>query len=411
MTSRERVSLALQHKEADRVAIHDSPWGTTVARWHKEGLPEGQSPAGYFGFEFSGVGCNNSLQLPTKVIEDTDEYTISTTPDGATRRNWKGKTSTPELIDFSITTREDWEEHKPRMVMNESRVDWENQLKANRAACEAGYFCTMNFGPGFTKICNLVGPERTLIAMIEEPNWVKDMFLTDAQLCADIAEEMMGHGCEFHAGWIFDDLGFKHKGFFSTAIGHQRRFAAQHLKAREILLAGEIGELRFAWISSPPPLIGWGTHVADLARYYLGDVEFVMGQIDGGEGRTAGYLQFTSGLRALFETESGQHRLHLFGEDGEIEVRVDGGLRVKAKGSADWTTPELEGTHPFRDEVNELVSAIEEDREHLNNGREGRAALEVLMAILESSRSRKLVTLPLEVKENPLQLMKEAGEL
>ncbi len=195
------------------------------------------------------------------------------------------------------------------------------------------------------------------------------------------------------------------------AIGHQRRFAAQHLKAREILLSGEIGELRFAWISSPPPLIGWGTHVADLARYYLGDVEFVMGQIDGGEGKTAGYLKFTNGLRALFETESGQHRLHLFGEDGEIEVMVDGGLRVKAKGSAEWTNPELKNAHPFRDEMDELVAAIEEDREHLNNGREGRAALEVLMAVLESSRSRKLVALPLEVKENPLQLMKEAGEL
>ena len=195
------------------------------------------------------------------------------------------------------------------------------------------------------------------------------------------------------------------------AIGHQRRFAAQHLKARQLLKAGEIGELRFAWISSPPPLIGWGTHVADLARYYLGDVEFVMGQIDGGESKTAGYLKFTNGLRALFETESGQHRLHFFGEDGEIEVMVDGGLRVKAKGSSAWTQPELTGTHPFRDEINELVAAIEEDREHLNSGREGRAALEVLMAILESARSRKSVALPLEVKENPLQLMKEAGEL
>jgi len=37
MTSRERVRLALEHKQADRVAIHDSPWGTTMARWRSEG--------------------------------------------------------------------------------------------------------------------------------------------------------------------------------------------------------------------------------------------------------------------------------------------------------------------------------------------------------------------------------------
>lgn len=229
MTSRERVCLALQHKEADRIPIHDSPWGTTVARWHKEGLPEGESAASYFGFEFRGFGCDNSLQLPKKVIEETDEYVISTTPDGATRRNWKGKTTTPELIDFSITTREAWEEHKPRMVMNEERVNWENQLKANHEACEGGYFCTMNFAPGFTKVCNMVGPERTLIAMVEEPDWVKDMFMTDAQLCVDIAEEMLKYGFEFHAGWIFDDLGYKQKGFFSPAMYRELLMPAHKL--------------------------------------------------------------------------------------------------------------------------------------------------------------------------------------
>jgi len=229
MTSKERVSLALQHKEADRIAIHDSPWGTTIARWRKEGLPENESAASYFGFEFRGSGANNSLQLPTKVIEETDEYVIATTQDGATRRNWKGKTTTPELIDFAITTREIWEEHKPRMMMNESRVNWDNQLKANRSSCEAGYFCTMNFGPGFTKVCDMVGPERALIAMLEEPDWVKDMFMTDAQLCADIAEEMISRGFEFHAGWIFDDLGYKHKSFFSPSMYRELLMPAHKL--------------------------------------------------------------------------------------------------------------------------------------------------------------------------------------
>ncbi len=215
MTSRERVLLALQHKEADRIPIHDSPWGTTVTRWRKEGLPEDQSPHQYFGFEFSGAGCNNSLQLPHKVIEETDEYTIATNADGAVMKNFKGKTSTPEMIDFTITTREIWEEHKPRMVMNESRVNLEEQLEANKKAREAGYFYPMSFGPGFTKVCDMVGPERTMIKMMTEPDWIKDIFMTDAQLCVDIAEEMMGYGIEFDAGFIGDDLGFRDYGFFA----------------------------------------------------------------------------------------------------------------------------------------------------------------------------------------------------
>jgi len=207
------------------------------------------------------------------------------------------------------------------------------------------------------------------------------------------------------------------------AIGHQRRFSAQHLKALEILRNDEIGALRFAWISSPPPLVGWGTHVADLARYYLGDVKFVMGQIDFRSRResprhgeciedmSSAYLKFTSGLRALFETESGQHRLHIFGEDGEIEAMVDGDLRVKTRGSAEWVKPALHRQNPFKLEMDELAAAIEENREHLSSGREGRAALEILMAVFESSRKRKTVELPLEEKGNPLEMMVKAGEI
>lgn len=293
MTSRERVCLALQHKKADRIPIHDGPWGTTVARWRKEGLPEGESAASYFGFEFRGFGGNNSLQLPTQVIEETDEYVISTTSDGATRRNWKGKTSTPELIDFSITTREAWEEHKPRMAMNESRVDWDNQLKANREACAAGYFCTMNFAPGFTKVCDMVGPERTLMAMIDDPGWVKDMFMTDAQLCVDMAEEMMERGFEFHAGWIFDDLGFKHKGFFSPAMYRELLMPAHKLicdcfNAHEIPMllhsCGYVAEfipliIEAGFDCLQPLEVKAGNDLLELKKQY-GDVLAFMGGID-----------------------------------------------------------------------------------------------------------------------------------
>lgn len=207
------------------------------------------------------------------------------------------------------------------------------------------------------------------------------------------------------------------------AIGHQRRFASQHVKARQLLGEGVIGELRFVWASSPPPLVGWGTHIADVLRYYLGDVAWVMGQIDRSNQRPKGvhgeyvedfacaYLQFQSGLRGLLETESKRARFNFIGEDGEIDVMVDGGLRVKQKGSAEWEQVALQRVDAFKAEMDELVVCLEENREHLSSGREGRAALEILMAIFESSRRRKRVELPLQEKESPLALMVETGEI
>ena len=218
MTSQERVLLALRRKQPDRVPIHDSPWGTTEERWHREGMPEGTSAFDYFGFEFRGFGGDTSFQLERKVIEETDDYVIATDCRGATMKNWKHTTSTPELLDFTIQDRKTWEEYKPLCAWNDKRVDWEGQRKAYDDARSKGHFCFCSFGPGFTLACDTVGPTRLLMAMVEEPEWVHDMFMTDARACVAVAEEMMARGFDFDAGWIFDDLGYKKKPFFSPAM-------------------------------------------------------------------------------------------------------------------------------------------------------------------------------------------------
>ncbi|MBM4080768.1 MAG: hypothetical protein FJ278_13775, partial [Planctomycetes bacterium] len=73
------------------------------------------------------------------------------------------------------------------------------------------------------------GPERVLMAMVEDPAWVHDMVMTEARLCVAIAEEMFSRGFQFDAGWIFDDLGFKHRGFFSSAMYREILWPAHKL--------------------------------------------------------------------------------------------------------------------------------------------------------------------------------------
>jgi len=56
MDSRQRIKMALEHREPDRVPIHDNPWQATVDRWRNEGLPSGIEPADYFGYELVMAG-------------------------------------------------------------------------------------------------------------------------------------------------------------------------------------------------------------------------------------------------------------------------------------------------------------------------------------------------------------------
>lgn len=215
LTSRERVLLALNHQKSDRVPIHDSPWNTTTQRWHQEGLPPETSLEEFFNYEFRGCHFDNSFQFPREIIEDTAGYSIIRNENGVLVKNWKMKTSTPGLDEFTITGHKTWEEHKQRLQWNNSRVNWEQDLQRHRADREQNYFITFDAAVGYDRTQGICGSERLLIAMVEDPAWVNDMFATIAQLTIDAAEEMLSRGFQPDAAWLFDDMGYRNALLFS----------------------------------------------------------------------------------------------------------------------------------------------------------------------------------------------------
>ena len=243
MTSRERVTLALQHKEADRVPIHDSPWATTVKRWHKEGLPAGESPSNFFNYEMANVGADLSFRLPVETVEETDDYAIIRNANGVLRKSWKNATSTPELLGFTINNREAWEEHKPRLKYDESRVNWKNVTAGYNSAREKGFYICYAGAIGYDKWGNIIGPENFLPAMLIEPEWPKDVYMTDVELHIATMEEMLARGIEFDGAFLFDDLGYKNGTFFAPETymeqlfpAHKRLFDFCHSKGMEVIL-------------------------------------------------------------------------------------------------------------------------------------------------------------------------------
>ena len=208
-----------QHKEADRIPITDGPWASTIERWRREGLPEKSDPGTFFGYDMqAAVWCDNSPQYESKVIEETDEYVISTTNWGATLRNWKHRASVPEFLDFSIKDRASWEKAKARMRPTPDRVNWKylednykNWMAAGAWICSYGWF-------GYDPFASwIVGTERMLMAMVDDPDWVKDM-LTHA---LDVQLALFGmawdKGYKFDCFEHPDDLGYRNGLFFSPA--------------------------------------------------------------------------------------------------------------------------------------------------------------------------------------------------
>lgn len=220
MTTKERFLRMYAHQEADRIPIVDDPWQGTIARWQQEGMPKGIDWRDFFQVDKSEiVSVDISPRYPVKILEENDRYYIATSPWGVTMKHFKELDSTPEFLDFTVTTPETWEKAKSRMSPSEDRIDWAfleknyPQWKAEGRWIQAGFW----FGFDVTHSW-MSGTETILIALLEEPEWVKDMFNTYLDRCISLFDLLWERGYRFDAIRWPDDMGYKNTTFFSSSL-------------------------------------------------------------------------------------------------------------------------------------------------------------------------------------------------
>ena len=220
MTSRERFARMFEHREADRIPIIDDPWAGTLRRWHNEGMPEGVDWRDYLNIDKSQtIGVDITPRYEEKVIEETDRYRIVTTKWGVTLKNFKELDSTPEFIDYTVTTPEAWADAKKRMTLEDDRIPWDMLKReypkwvAEDRWIEAGFW----FGFDVTHSW-MSGTETILVAMYEDPDWVVDIFNTYLDSCIALFQKVWDAGYRFHAIRWPDDMGYKGTTFFSNEM-------------------------------------------------------------------------------------------------------------------------------------------------------------------------------------------------
>ena len=262
MTSHERFRRMFDHREADRVPVIDGPWGATVERWHREGMPTDVSYVDFFDLDrVAGIGVDNSPRFEAKVLEETDEYRITTTSFGATEKNWKHAASTPEHIDFIVKGPDEWRMAKERMTPSRDRVNWEHLKTHYPTWRERGYWVQAGLWYGFDVThSRMVGTERTLIAMATDPEWIADTWNHMLDLDIALLDMVWDAGYRFDAVVWPDDMGYKYRQFFSVEMyrellrpAHQRAIDWAHSK-------GAVAELHSCGNINPlvPELIDMG---------------------------------------------------------------------------------------------------------------------------------------------------------
>jgi uroporphyrinogen decarboxylase len=218
MTSKERLQRVLSGEFPDRVPFQDAYWQTTIERWRREGLPAAPAPGDYFGCEMAMVGGDYTLQFPVRPGEESDRYRIYTDADGATRKELRtGDGWTPYWLDFAIKNRADWEKLRERGAYRPSRLPG-GLADSYRQARAQGRFVVFRAHACFHPTWHKIGLERMLIAMIEEPEWIVDMFAVHTRLITDLYEGLKAQGIECDAAWLSDDLGYRSAPLISPAM-------------------------------------------------------------------------------------------------------------------------------------------------------------------------------------------------
>ncbi|MER3404458.1 MAG: hypothetical protein C4289_04235 [Chloroflexota bacterium] len=237
-------------------------------------------------------------------------------------------------------------------------------------------------------------------------------------------------------------------------VGHTHRFRAEHIKAKELLDGGAIGHILQARdvifagrdVLQPP---GWrgvtalsgggvfmdnGVHAADRLRWWLGDeVAWVAARtgraiaLVEGEDHGVAFLAFRHGIVAIMVIEHRQLAqvmklafeavwkcgltleqalavpkaasacyAEFIGSEGVLHVDTWQRLRITTRGRP-WEEVPLPQDAPdgFDAEIAEFVGAIRQGRAPAVTGEDGRAALEIILAIYISARTDAPVRLPL----------------
>ena len=179
------------------------------------------------------------------------------------------------------------------------------------------------------------------------------------------------------------------------------------------------------------PLLHDTVHTFDILRFFAGDVEWVLATATRRtdqfrvEDTSYSIMNFSNGVTGvvvvdeLVEYERWDVELQFTKGKVYIGPKLELWTSKQADMAEEWWCELVPGEFPkpawtepsIKVAAQDLVSAIEQDRECRCTGYDGRASIEIIMAIYESERrSNTKVRLPLGVSESVLEIMRREGK-
>ena len=248
MTGYERMINILNHKPVDRIAVYEHFWGDTHKTWVENGwVKQTDNFDDLFEYDMSECWAFNTvadLDFVPQVVEENEHTIVTVDGNGAKLRTHKYHDTTPEHIGYLVEDRDGWEEHiKPLLKPDLRRINIKGYKDAMERAHKAGRYFVLSGVNVFEMIHPMCGHVNMLMGMVEDPDWIRDMVDTYAQLQIDLQEELFSIAGKPDGIWYYEDMGYKGSPFMSPAMykeliqpGHIRTIDFAHSQNMKVIM-------------------------------------------------------------------------------------------------------------------------------------------------------------------------------
>ncbi|MGH7144551.1 MAG: uroporphyrinogen decarboxylase family protein [Planctomycetota bacterium] len=211
MNSQERVKRALRRQLPDRIPRYDGFWSQA----HRDIIDQaGAHPdsdiADLFNFDLRMLGVDTSARLDATTVSEDDHTVVSTDRDGATIRALRDEQTTGEHLSFAMTDPDVWRtKFRARYQWSRNRVDFKNLRRRYAFWRKQGRYVAFSALDPFEATWRKCGPVMHMMAYVEHPDWVKDMYAVHTELLEAAWKDLRSEGIECDGAWYWADIAYK----------------------------------------------------------------------------------------------------------------------------------------------------------------------------------------------------------
>jgi len=213
MSPRERVLSVLKGQTPDKVPVNCYSI-IPSKKWHDDGHKTFRED---YEFCLDGSGFNSTPCFERRIISKKESgETVFIDEYGVTQKYESLESMhTPEQIDFTVKNVDDWKKIKMRLAPGKDRIS-EQALKSWKQSIRERKKFFVVCVPGiFFSCARTVGFVNALEHMLLEPDWMKEMALTYAELIRKMLELIWNEGIEWDGIFMDEDIAYKNGVMFS----------------------------------------------------------------------------------------------------------------------------------------------------------------------------------------------------